>query len=153
MVKCMKRTHESVTLRHRVTKLKISYLYVNYTSDIVNMGNTNVPYFPCRAMASAANRDQFLKQFEAITEGVRQNRTKVNSANLYLSFLTKSHWQSPRYCGYTGLLSYKNRDSFIWTMLIQMIRNPNTFSWERILLVLFVLLNPVLVSESEQGRF
>ena len=32
--------------------------------------------------------------------------------------------------------------SFIRTSLIRMILNPNTFSWEPIFLVLFVLLNP-----------
>ena len=35
-----------------------------------------------------------------------------------------------------------SQTSFIWTSLIQMIRNPNTFSWERNFLMLFVLLNP-----------
>ena len=32
-----------------------------------------------RAMSSASNRDQFLKQFEQIVEGVKQNRAKVRS--------------------------------------------------------------------------
>jgi len=31
-----------------------------------------------RAMASASGREQFLKQFEQIVEGVKQNRTKVS---------------------------------------------------------------------------
>jgi len=31
-----------------------------------------------RAMASVSGREQFLKQFELIVEGVKQNRTKVS---------------------------------------------------------------------------
>jgi len=31
-----------------------------------------------RAMASSSGREQFLKQFEQIVEGVKQNRTKVS---------------------------------------------------------------------------
>ena len=47
-----------------------------------------------------------------------------------------------------------SQTSFIRTLLIQMIRNPNIFSLEWIFLVLFVLLNPdVLVSESGKARF
>ena len=41
-----------------------------------------------------------------------------------------------------------SQTSFIRTSLIWMIRNPNTFSWEQIFLVSFVL-----VSESRQARF
>ncbi len=31
-----------------------------------------------RAMSSAANKEQFLKQFEQIVEGVKQNKNKVS---------------------------------------------------------------------------
>jgi len=31
-----------------------------------------------RAMASSSGREQFLKQFEQIVEGVKQNKTKVS---------------------------------------------------------------------------
>jgi len=32
-----------------------------------------------RAMASSSGREQFLKQFEQIVEGVKQNKTKVST--------------------------------------------------------------------------
>jgi len=38
-----------------------------------------------RAMASASGREQFLKQFEQIVEGVKQNRTKVSIITLFQS--------------------------------------------------------------------
>ena len=44
--------------------------------------------------------------------------------------------------------------SFIQTLLIRMIRNVDTCSWELTFLVLFLLLNlDVSVSESEQAGF
>ena len=47
-----------------------------------------------------------------------------------------------------------SQTSLIRTSLIRMICNPNTFSWERIFIVLFVLLNPdVTVSGSGQAWF
>ena len=47
-----------------------------------------------------------------------------------------------------------SQTSLIRTSLIRMIRNPNTFSWERFFIVLFVLLNPdVSVSGSGQAWF
>lgn len=35
-----------------------------------------------RAMSSPANKEQFLKQFEQIVEGIKQNREKVCGTNL-----------------------------------------------------------------------
>jgi len=39
-----------------------------------------------RAMASSSGREQFLKQFEQIVEGVKQNRTKVSAITHFQSF-------------------------------------------------------------------
>jgi len=38
-----------------------------------------------RAMASASGREQFLKQFEQIVEGVKQNRTKVSVITTFIA--------------------------------------------------------------------
>jgi len=43
-----------------------------------------------RAMASSSGREQFLKQFEQIVEGVKQNRTKVNTVTLFQSAFTST---------------------------------------------------------------
>jgi len=36
-----------------------------------------------RAMASSSGREQFLKQFEQIVEGVKQNKTKVSTSRCF----------------------------------------------------------------------
>jgi len=39
-----------------------------------------------RAMASSSGREQFLKQFEQIVEGVKQNKTKVSTSCCFSLF-------------------------------------------------------------------
>ena len=50
---------------------------VNWTLRIKQKQIKHVFQFCFRAMSSQANKEQFLKQFEQIVEGVEQNKGKV----------------------------------------------------------------------------
>lgn len=73
--------YNQVGAKHKETKqfftlyntLDDTRMYMNKEVNLLNSINDNFE----QAMASQSNRDQFLKQFEQIVEGVKQNRAKV----------------------------------------------------------------------------
>lgn len=73
--------YNQVGAKHKETKqfftlyntLDDTRMYMNKEVSLLNSINDNFE----QAMSSASNRDQFLKQFEQIVEGVKQNRAKV----------------------------------------------------------------------------
>lgn len=52
-----------------------------------------------RAMSSSSGKDQFLKQFDQIVNGVKQNYSKVSS--LEISLFLKMFYSVPLYCTFT----------------------------------------------------
>jgi hypothetical protein len=42
-------------------------------------------------MSSASGKEQFMKQFDAIVEGVKQNKVKVSTTNIESSHLRVTH--------------------------------------------------------------
>jgi Ethanolamine utilization protein EutJ (predicted chaperonin) len=44
-----------------------------------------------RAMSSASGKEQFMKQFDAIVDGVKQNKVKVSTAVIESSNLRVTH--------------------------------------------------------------
>ena len=51
-----------------VGKVSFKLLFLSMKIDV---------FFFLRAMSSAANKEQFLKQFEQIVEGIKNNKAKV----------------------------------------------------------------------------
>lgn len=73
--------YNQVAAKHKETKqfftmyntLEDTKVYLEKEVNLLNSINDNFE----QAMASSSGREQFLKQFEQIVEGVKQNRTKV----------------------------------------------------------------------------
>lgn len=74
--------YNQVGAKHKETKqfftlyntLDDTRMYLNKEVNLLNSINDNFE----QAMSSQSNRDQFLKQFEQIVDGVKQNRSKVD---------------------------------------------------------------------------